>query len=63
MSRATIADVGNLPCYVAISAHPGGTGVLEKAAARTPEHNPVIVPEICRTYANTAEQNFEERLE
>jgi metallo-beta-lactamase class B len=28
--RTTIAKVGKLPCDVAISAHPGGTGVLER---------------------------------
>jgi metallo-beta-lactamase class B len=64
--RATIAKVGKLECDVAISAHPGGTGVLEKAAARSagsdPEHNPFIVPGICRTYAESAMQSFEERL-
>jgi metallo-beta-lactamase class B len=60
--RATIAKVGKLPCDVAIAAHPGATGVLEKAAARTADKNPFVVPGICRTYADTAMRNFEERL-
>jgi hypothetical protein len=35
---------------------------LEKAAARTPNHNPLIVTDICQTYAGTAARNFRERL-
>jgi hypothetical protein len=35
--------------------------VLGKAA-RTPDHNPIIVPGICRSYTDTATRNFEDRL-
>jgi metallo-beta-lactamase class B len=60
--RASIAKVAALPCDIALSAHPGGTNMLEKAAARTPEHNPFIVPGECRTYAEEARRNLDARL-
>lgn len=60
--RASIDKVAALPCDIAVSAHPGFTGVLEKAAARTPDKNPFIDPNACRAYAEEARKGFEERV-
>ena len=64
--RASIAKVAALPCDIALSAHPGGTKMLEKAAARAsavdPAVNPFVVPGECRTYADDARRNLEEQL-
>jgi metallo-beta-lactamase class B len=60
--RASIAKIAALPCDIAITAHPGGANIIEKAAARTKEHNPFIAPGECRTYAEEARRNLEARL-
>jgi metallo-beta-lactamase class B len=60
--RATIAKVAALPCDVLISAHPDASGVMDKAAARTEEHNAFVAPGACRAYADAATRRLDDRL-
>jgi metallo-beta-lactamase class B len=57
-----IAKVAALKCDIVLSAHPNGVDILGKAAARTPERNPFIDADGCRTYAATAAKLLDERL-
>lgn len=59
---ASIAKVAALKCDIIISVHPDATDVMEKAAARTPDHNPFIDANGCREYAADASQRLGERL-
>ena len=59
---SSIAKVAALKCDIVLSAHPFLAGILGKAAARTPQHNPFIDPEGCRNYAATASKLLGERL-
>jgi metallo-beta-lactamase class B len=58
----SIAKVAALKCDIVLSAHPNGVDILGKAAARTPEKNPFIDAEGCRTYAAGAAKLLDERL-
>lgn len=60
--QASIDKVAALPCDVIISVHPGMTGVLDKAAKRTSEHNPFIDAGACRAYADNAGKLLAKRL-
>ena len=60
--QASIDKVAALPCDVIISVHPGMTGVLDKAAKRTSEHNPFIDAGACRAYADHAGKLLAKRL-
>ena len=60
--RATIDKVRKLRCDVVVSTHPDFTDTFAKLARRTPEVNPFIDPQGCRTYADAAEQAFDARL-
>ncbi|HEX5342520.1 MAG TPA: subclass B3 metallo-beta-lactamase [Duganella sp.] len=60
--EASIAKVAALKCDIIISVHPGFTDVIEKAAARTPGHNPFIDANGCRAYAADASQLLAKRL-
>lgn len=59
---ASIAKVAALKCDIIISGHPGLTDVMEKAAARTPNSNPFIDADGCRTYAAAASDRLTKRL-
>lgn len=59
---ASIAKVAALKCDIIISVHPDATGVMEKAAARTPDSNPFIGANGCREYAASASQRLTKRL-
>jgi metallo-beta-lactamase class B len=58
----SIARFAALKCDIVLSAHPSGVDILGKAAARTPERNPFIDADGCRTYAATAAKLLDERL-
>jgi metallo-beta-lactamase class B len=60
--RKSIAKVAALPCDIVLSAHPDGSGLLEKAAARTGERNPFVAPGGCRAYADAATRRVDARL-
>ena len=60
--QASIAKVAALPCDIIIPVHPGSTGLLEKAAGRTSEHNPFIDKNGCRAYADQAGKLLAKRL-
>jgi metallo-beta-lactamase class B len=59
---ASIDKISALPCDVALVPHPGGTHMLEKAKARTPDHNPFIVPGECRTFAEKERRGLQAYL-
>lgn len=59
---ASIAKVAALPCDIILSVHPDSTGVLDKAAKRSGEHNPFIDANACRAYAATADAMLTKRL-
>jgi metallo-beta-lactamase class B len=58
----SIARFAALKCDIVLSAHPNGVDILGKAAARTPERNPFIDTDGCRTYAAGAARLLDERL-
>ncbi|OBV39636.1 subclass B3 metallo-beta-lactamase [Janthinobacterium psychrotolerans] len=60
--QASIAKVATLPCDIIIPVHPGTTGLLEKAAGRSSEHNPLIDSNGCRAYADEAGKLLAKRL-
>jgi metallo-beta-lactamase class B len=60
--RGSIAKLAALKCDIVLSAHPNGVDILGKAAARTPDRNPFIDANGCRTYAGTASKLLDERL-
>ena len=60
--QASIAKVAALPCDIIIPVHPGMTGLLEKAAGRSGEHNPFIDKNGCRAYADEAGKLLAKRL-
>lgn len=61
--RNSIARVRQLPCDIALSVHPGFSGLLEKLESRAAAGgNPFIDPEACRAYAADALQRLERRL-
>lgn len=60
--QSSIAKVATLPCDIIISVHPGTTGLLEKAAGRTSEHNPFVDAGACRAYADNAGKLLAKRL-
>jgi metallo-beta-lactamase class B len=60
---ASIEKVGNLPCDVIISTHPGATGTFDKLARRTAAVNPFIDKNGCKAYADHARRAFERRIE
>ena len=60
--QASIAKVAALPCDIIIPVHPGTTGLLEKAAGRSGEHNPFIDKNGCRAYADEAGKLLAKRL-
>jgi len=62
-ARASIEKVGNLPCDVIVSTHPGATDTLGKFAKRTSAHNPFIDKNGCKAYADHALQVFDRRIE
>lgn len=59
---ASIAKVAALKCDIMISVHPDLTDVMGKAAARTPQSNPFIDADVCRTYAAVASERLSKRL-
>ncbi|MGJ9420744.1 subclass B3 metallo-beta-lactamase [Massilia sp. CMS3.1] len=59
---ASIAKVAALKCDIIISGHPGLTDLMEKAAARTPDSNPLIDAAGCRAYAAEASERLTKRL-
>ena len=59
---SSIAKVAALKCDIVVSAHPGLVDLLDKAAARTPQHNPFIEADGCRNYAATASKLLDARL-
>jgi metallo-beta-lactamase class B len=59
---ASIAKVATLKCDILLSAHPFLADTFGKAAARTPQRNPFIDAEGCRSYAATASKLLGERL-
>ncbi len=60
--EASIAKVAALQCDIIISVHPGVTGLLDKAAARTTERNPFVDANGCRQYASDAAALLAKRL-
>jgi metallo-beta-lactamase class B len=60
--RGSIAKLAALKCDIVLSAHPNGVDILGKAAARTPDRNPFIDADGCRTYAGIASKLLDERL-
>jgi uncharacterized protein (DUF885 family)/glyoxylase-like metal-dependent hydrolase (beta-lactamase superfamily II) len=63
--RRSIAAVAALPCDVLVSTHPSFSGLEDKLKRRaeTPEPNPFIDPQACRTYAAGASARLDKRLE
>ncbi|RZT10735.1 metallo-beta-lactamase class B [Duganella sp. CF402] len=59
---ASIAKVAALKCDIILSVHPDATGMMEKAAARTPDSNPFIGADGCREYAAIAGQRLTKRI-
>ncbi len=59
---ASIAKVAALKCDIMVPVHPDATGVMEKAAARTPDSNPFIDANGCRAYAAVASERLSKRL-
>lgn len=60
--RASIAKVAALPCDIMIPVHPGQVDLLEKAARRTADSDPLIDTGACRAYANAATAFLDKRL-
>ncbi len=59
---ASIAKVAALKCDILLTAHPSFADTFAKAAARTPERNPFIDADGCRTYAAGAAKLLADRL-
>ncbi len=60
---ASIARVAALKCDVVLSAHPDGSGTMDKLAARTAGNNPFIDPKGCEQYAAVAGNKLQKRME
>lgn len=60
--KASIDKIGALKCDVLLTTHPGASGVLERLAAKTAAHNPLINAGACRDLASRAHANLAARL-
>jgi len=63
--RKSIDTIGALPCDIFLSVHPGFASISQKLARRAeqPAVNPFVDPTACRTYADTARQALDKRLQ
>jgi metallo-beta-lactamase class B len=59
---ASIAKVAALKCDILLSAHPSLADTFGKAAARTPERNPFIDADGCKSFAADAAKLLDARL-
>lgn len=60
--RSSVAKLAALKCDIIISTHPGFTGTMDKAAAKTKTKNPFINPDGCRTYAAEGAERMANRV-
>lgn len=60
----SIARVEALPCDIMLSTHPGASGLFERLDRRksSPDPDPLIDKEGCRTYAANARKNLAQRV-
>jgi metallo-beta-lactamase class B len=62
--RASIATVAGLSCDLVVSAHPSGSGLMEKLARREadPSVNALLDPQACAAYAEGGASGLDKRL-
>jgi len=61
--RRSIDVVHNLRCDLLVSVHPNNSNLFERVAARTPKHDALVDPSACKTYASTATQRVNARVQ
>lgn len=60
--RKSIATVAALPCDILLAVHPAFAQMDEKLKGRTKDHDPLIDPTACRTYAAQAAERLDARV-
>lgn len=59
----SIARVAALPCDILLTPHPDASGTFAKLAARSSKSNPFIERNGCQSYAQSAAQHLQKRLD